>query len=176
MWPSGAPCASRKLRNRRQGARAHQPASGLAASARPVRQPAITARSAAGPRPFGNRNEYREGHKESDHVFDSIVEPAVVAAESFLEEDVNFHVTREVDRNESGSITAAIVSSLVDTRRRSARNCQRRSRSYKRLSTEAGATRMARRAGIPQAASPTRTSSALTPSQVRGSVGSTPNS
>lgn len=43
------------------------------------------------------------------------------------------------------------------------------------LKTAAGATHMARRAGIPQATRPTTSRSIPTPTHVSGSVGSTPN-
>ncbi len=64
--------------------------------------------------PSGNRDEYTNGKRESDHVFETIIKPAVIKAASELGPDLTFDVTREVDKNESGSITAGIVKGLVE--------------------------------------------------------------
>jgi hypothetical protein len=63
--------------------------------------------------PFGNRNEYRDGNKESDHVFNEIIRPAVSRAIATLGPDITVVIDREVDKNQSGSITESILKSLV---------------------------------------------------------------
>lgn len=64
--------------------------------------------------PFGNRGEYHRGPKESDHVFNEIVRPAVErAGEELGLEPTNMEIVREVDKNQAGSITESILTSLV---------------------------------------------------------------
>ncbi|MCP4706683.1 MAG: phosphoribosyltransferase [candidate division Zixibacteria bacterium] len=58
--------------------------------------------------PFGSDKEYEGGNDESNYVYDEIICPGVKLA---LGEDVI--IEREVDKNRAGSITKAIVSSIV---------------------------------------------------------------
>ncbi len=63
--------------------------------------------------PFGTKGEYRDGGKESDHVFNEIICPAVVRAMRELGPDYEANTHREVDKNVSGSISDSILRSLV---------------------------------------------------------------
>lgn len=72
--------------------------------------------------PFGANDEYSGGITESEYVFTEIIHPGVKAAETqynLLPDDelssgkVCFKITREVDRNQTGSITAAIVKDIA---------------------------------------------------------------
>jgi hypoxanthine phosphoribosyltransferase len=60
--------------------------------------------------PFGNHNEYRDGNKESNWVYNSIIKPGIKAA---FDEKQEFKISREVDKNAPGSITREIVRSLA---------------------------------------------------------------
>ena len=69
--------------------------------------------------PYGNNGEYSGGTTESDYVYTEIIEPAARQAGRLLSSDaatsdhVDPKVIREVDRNESGYITAAIVRAIA---------------------------------------------------------------
>lgn len=72
--------------------------------------------------PFGSSAEYEGGPDESDCVFSEIISPGVDRAYERLEAAPaasgsqrydNCTITREVDRNQSGSITAKIVQALA---------------------------------------------------------------
>lgn len=58
--------------------------------------------------PFGSNNEYQGGNDESNFIYDEIIKPGVLSA---LSDDCS--IEREVDKNQPGSITTAIVRSLV---------------------------------------------------------------
>ena len=60
--------------------------------------------------PFGNHNEYRDGNKESNWVYNSIIKPGINAA---FDEKSQLTISREVDKNAPGSITREIVRSLA---------------------------------------------------------------
>jgi len=72
--------------------------------------------------PFGSSAEYEGGPDESDCVFSEIISPGVDRAYERLEAAAAASasppydactITREVDRNQSGSITAKIVQALA---------------------------------------------------------------
>lgn len=69
--------------------------------------------------PYGANGEYSGGSAESDYVFSEIIGPAARQAAGMLSTDVTAcdhvepRVIREVDRNESGCITAAIVRAIA---------------------------------------------------------------
>jgi hypoxanthine phosphoribosyltransferase len=69
--------------------------------------------------PYGANGEYGGGPVESDYVFNEIIEPAVTQADRLLwpgvlaADHVEPRVIREVNRNESGSITSAIVRNIA---------------------------------------------------------------
>jgi hypoxanthine phosphoribosyltransferase len=72
--------------------------------------------------PFGANGEYSGGTTESDYIYNEIIEPGVQEASRQLnssskdiDPDIEFHfrITREVDRNQSGSITSSIVRSIA---------------------------------------------------------------
>lgn len=63
--------------------------------------------------PFGNNNEYRGGNEESEYVYTEVIKPAIKLAMG--DENAEPNVIREVDRNQAGSITTAIVKDLLDS-------------------------------------------------------------
>jgi hypoxanthine phosphoribosyltransferase len=72
--------------------------------------------------PYGSDNEYSEGPTESDYIYREIIEPGVLEAANQLmqqsdsdgtDEKVRINITREVDRNKTGSITASIIKSIT---------------------------------------------------------------
>lgn len=72
--------------------------------------------------PFGTNNEYSGGTTESDYVYKEIIEPGVIEAANQLNQlssdespqsRVHPKIIREVDRNQTGSITSAIVKSIA---------------------------------------------------------------
>jgi hypothetical protein len=72
--------------------------------------------------PFGANDEYSGGVIESEYVFSEIIEPGVKEAEKLFCSLPNnqtpqsakcFKVRREVDKNRTGSITAAIVRDIA---------------------------------------------------------------
>lgn len=68
--------------------------------------------------PYGSNGEYGGGTTESDYVFTEIIEPGVIGAARELAaqagaEPFRPRITREVDRNVTGSITSAIVHSIA---------------------------------------------------------------
>ena len=71
--------------------------------------------------PYGTDNEYSGGPTESDYIYREIIEPGVLEAANQLqrqiesdspEAPIRFDITREVDRNKTGSITSSIVKSI----------------------------------------------------------------
>lgn len=70
--------------------------------------------------PFGSNNEYSEGSTESDFVFKEIIEPGVLEAAKLLKaqqsensnDEVSIRINREVDKNQTGSITSSIVKNI----------------------------------------------------------------
>lgn len=76
--------------------------------------------------PYGTNNEYGDGVTESDYVYDEIIEPGVIGAVKRLSPDTRIdseavicnirpNITREVDKNKPGSITASIVESIASS-------------------------------------------------------------
>lgn len=72
--------------------------------------------------PFGASGEYSGGITESEYVYKEIIEPSVLEAtkhlNTFIEKDgshseIQLKIIREVDRSQSGSITASIVRSIA---------------------------------------------------------------
>jgi hypoxanthine phosphoribosyltransferase len=72
--------------------------------------------------PFGTNNEYSEGSIESDYIYREIIEPGVKDACTQLnqrrksdsaDQNVYINIVREVDRNQTGSITSSIVRSIT---------------------------------------------------------------
>ncbi|MFH2104082.1 MAG: phosphoribosyltransferase [Chloroflexota bacterium] len=72
--------------------------------------------------PFGENNEYSEGSIESDYIYREIIEPGVKEAANQLnqkikndspDDSVQINITREVDRNQTGSITSSIVRNIT---------------------------------------------------------------
>lgn len=63
--------------------------------------------------PFGNNCEYRDGNKESNYVYNKIIIPGIEKAFEREKDKVELKITREVDKNLSGSITSEIVKSLA---------------------------------------------------------------
>ena len=61
--------------------------------------------------PFGSNKEYEGGHAESNYVYEVIIKPAVQLAMG--DENAKIDITREVDRNRSGSITKAIIEDIL---------------------------------------------------------------
>lgn len=61
--------------------------------------------------PFGSRGEYQGGKEESEYVYSEIMCPGIERA--FRGSMAQFNIDREVDKAESGSITASIVNGLV---------------------------------------------------------------
>jgi hypoxanthine phosphoribosyltransferase len=61
--------------------------------------------------PFGNNNEYEGKNRESNYVYNEIIYPGVLEASK--KRDCRPQIMREVDRSQAGSITAAIVKSIV---------------------------------------------------------------
>jgi hypoxanthine phosphoribosyltransferase len=71
--------------------------------------------------PFGSGGEYEGGPDESDCIFTEIISPAVLRAHKELADAPDspgryqqVNLVREVDRNQSGSITANIVKALAE--------------------------------------------------------------
>jgi len=62
--------------------------------------------------PFGSRKEYAGENRESNHVFNEIIKPAVERALPKSEYDVK--INREVDKAVSGSITDSIVRNVAE--------------------------------------------------------------
>src|SRR5262245_54305381 len=74
--------------------------------------------------PFGSNKEYDDDPIESDFIYKEIIEPGVMDAMTQLNTDslsldewIDFNVSslirREVDKNQSGSITKSIVQSIA---------------------------------------------------------------
>lgn len=86
--------------------------------------------------PFGMNHEYEGGQEESEYVYTEIIEPGIIEAAKQINSptpqesiarikessvrtkgshtsEVRFNIIREVDRSQGGSITSAIVRSLV---------------------------------------------------------------
>jgi len=73
--------------------------------------------------PFGADDEYIGGTDESDYVFEEIIRPGVIEAAKRLtqcsddkspQSEEELKIVREVDRKQTGSITASIVRSLAE--------------------------------------------------------------
>ena len=72
--------------------------------------------------PFGTNGEYSRGTTESDFVYEEIIKPGVLAAAKLLNCDTMNEATnpetfvkiiREVDKNQSGSISSSIVRGIA---------------------------------------------------------------
>lgn len=63
--------------------------------------------------PFGSRDEYAKGRSEADFVYKKIIKPAVQKALS-IDDDQQGAIVREVDNNEPGVITKAVIQRLAE--------------------------------------------------------------
>ena len=61
--------------------------------------------------PYGSNEEYKNGNKESNYIFNHIICPAINKFKEVTKKEIE--IIREVDRNISGSITKSIVRNIA---------------------------------------------------------------
>jgi len=63
--------------------------------------------------PFGNNCEYKDGNLESNYIYKKIIKPGIEMAFESEKDKIELVISREVDKNISGSITTEIVKSIA---------------------------------------------------------------